>query len=131
MTTVSSKYLGDLRAEATHLQSDTTIITDAPTDNQGKGESFSPTDLVATALGSCMVTIMGIAAQTHKFDLTGLTWGNLSSHLSKLEEEGYVAVEKEIVGKKPHSMVLLTEAGRTAFRIYKQSMQQVLDELPD
>lgn len=64
-------------------------------------------------------------------NLTGLTWGNLSSHLSKLEEEGYIAVEKEIVGKKPHSIVLLTEAGRAAFRIYKQSIQQVLDELPD
>ncbi len=64
-------------------------------------------------------------------NLTGLTWGNLSSHLSKLEEEGYVAVEKEIVGKKPHSMVLLTESGREAFRNYKKSMQQVLDELPD
>ena len=64
-------------------------------------------------------------------NLTGLTWGNLSSHLSKLEDEGYVAIEKEIVGKKPHSMVLLTEAGREAFRTYKQSMQRVLDELPD
>jgi DNA-binding MarR family transcriptional regulator len=64
-------------------------------------------------------------------NLTGLTWGNLSSHLSKLEGEGYVAIEKEIVGKKPHSMVHLTKAGRAAFRTYKQSMQQVLDELPD
>ncbi|MCJ7700248.1 MAG: transcriptional regulator [Anaerolineales bacterium] len=64
-------------------------------------------------------------------NLTGLTWGNLSSHLSKLEQEGYVAVHKEIVGKKPHSMVHLTEGGREAFREYKQSMQQVLDDLPD
>ena len=64
-------------------------------------------------------------------NLTGLTWGNLSSHLSKLEEEGYIAIEKEIVGKKPHSMVYLTKAGRAAFREYKQSMQQVLGELPD
>lgn len=64
-------------------------------------------------------------------NLTGLTWGNLSSHLSKLEEEGYIAVQKEIVGKKPHSMVHLTEAGREAFREYKQSMQQILSELPD
>ena len=64
-------------------------------------------------------------------NLTGLTWGNLSSHLSKLENEGYVAIEKEIVGKKPHSMVHLTEAGREAFREYKQSMQQVLRDLPD
>jgi DNA-binding MarR family transcriptional regulator len=64
-------------------------------------------------------------------NLTGLTWGNLSSHLSKLEGEGYVAIEKEILGKKPHSMVHLTEDGRQAFRNYKQSMQQVLDDLPD
>jgi DNA-binding MarR family transcriptional regulator len=64
-------------------------------------------------------------------NLTGLTWGNLSSHLSKLEEEGYVAIEKEIVGKKPHSMVHLTEAGQEAFRGYKKSMQQVLGNLPD
>jgi DNA-binding MarR family transcriptional regulator len=64
-------------------------------------------------------------------NLTGLTWGNLSSHLSKLEDEGYVVVEKEIIGKKPHSMVLLTEAGREAFRNYKESLQQVLSELPD
>jgi DNA-binding MarR family transcriptional regulator len=64
-------------------------------------------------------------------NLTGLTWGNLSSHLSKLEEDGYVAVEKEIVGKKPHSLIRLTEAGRQAFRHYKQSMQQVLNDLPD
>jgi DNA-binding MarR family transcriptional regulator len=64
-------------------------------------------------------------------NLTGLTWGNLSSHLSKLEEDGYIAIEKEIVGKKPHSMVHLTESGRAAFREYKQSMQQVLSNLPD
>ena len=64
-------------------------------------------------------------------NLTGLTWGNLSSHLTKLEEEGYVAIEKEIVGKKPHSMVHLTEAGRAAFRAYKQSLQDVLADLPD
>jgi DNA-binding MarR family transcriptional regulator len=64
-------------------------------------------------------------------NLTGLTWGNLSSHLTKLEEEGYVVIEKEIVAKKPHSMVHLTEAGRAAFREYKQSMQQILGDLPD
>lgn len=56
-------YLGDLRTEATHLQSNTTIFTDAPKDNHGKGEMFSPTDLVATALASCMISIMGIVAK--------------------------------------------------------------------
>jgi DNA-binding transcriptional ArsR family regulator len=62
---------------------------------------------------------------------TGLTWGNLSSHLSKLEAAGYVAIEKEFVGKKPHTMLHLTDDGRAAFQGYRQSMKQVLDELPD
>ncbi|XZF15641.1 OsmC family protein [Chitinophagaceae bacterium MMS25-I14] len=64
-------YQGDLRTIATHLQSGTTIETDAPVDNQGKGERFSPTDLVATALASCMATVMGIAARTHNIDIDG------------------------------------------------------------
>ena len=63
-------YLGDLRTSATHIQSNSIIETDAPTDNQGKGARFSPTDLVATALSSCMLTIMGIAANTHNIDIT-------------------------------------------------------------
>jgi DNA-binding MarR family transcriptional regulator len=63
--------------------------------------------------------------------LTGLTWGNLSTHLTKLEESGYVAIEKEFKGKKPHSVVHLTDEGRAAFREYKKSMQKVLDDLPD
>ncbi len=64
-------YLGDLRTEAEHLKSGNKIVTDAPTDNNGKGEAFSPTDLVATALGSCMMTIMGIAARNHEIDMDG------------------------------------------------------------
>jgi DNA-binding MarR family transcriptional regulator len=63
--------------------------------------------------------------------LTGLTWGSLSTHLTKLEEAGYIAIEKEFRGKKPHSTVRLTEQGRAAFREYKKSMKQVLDDLPD
>ena len=63
--------------------------------------------------------------------LTGLTWGNLSSHLSKLEEEGYIEIQKEFLGKKPHTMIRLTEKGRVALREYKRRMQQVLDELPE
>jgi DNA-binding MarR family transcriptional regulator len=62
---------------------------------------------------------------------TGLTWGNLSSHLSKLEEAGYVGIEKEFVGKKPHTMLRLTDAGRTAFQDYRTRMKQVFDDLPD
>lgn len=65
-------YEGDLRTTAQHLQSGNVVETDAPTDNQGKGERFSPTDLVATALGSCMMTIMGIKARDLGVDLRGL-----------------------------------------------------------
>ncbi|HEX4852516.1 MAG TPA: OsmC family peroxiredoxin, partial [Puia sp.] len=64
-------YEGDLRTVATHLQSGTVIQTDAPTDNQGKGERFSPSDLVATALGSCMFTIMGQKARDMNVDMRG------------------------------------------------------------
>lgn len=73
MATAHTLYMGELRTEATHLLSGSKLITDAPPDNQGKGEFFSPTDLVATALGSCMVTIMGIAARTHGFNIDGTT----------------------------------------------------------
>jgi uncharacterized OsmC-like protein len=62
-------YKGELRTEATHLQSGTVIETDAPTDNQGKGEKFSPSDLLATSLGNCMMTIMGIKARDMNIDL--------------------------------------------------------------
>lgn len=62
-------YLGTLRTEATHLASGEKIITDAPTDNHGKGMAFSPTDLVSTALAQCMITLMGIAAITNGFEL--------------------------------------------------------------
>lgn len=62
---------------------------------------------------------------------TGLTWGNLSSHMSKLEEAGYIEVEKEFKGKKPHTMLHLTEEGRAAFREYRRRMKQMLDDLPD
>jgi putative redox protein len=71
MVTAKTEYLGNLRTEAQHLQSGNKIITDAPLDNQGKGEAFSPTDLVATALASCMITIVGIAANNHHFNIDG------------------------------------------------------------
>jgi len=63
--------------------------------------------------------------------LTGLTWGNLATHLNKLEEAGYVDIQKTFDGKKPKSILRMTEQGRDAFRTYKKSMQQVLDDLPD
>lgn len=71
MPTARIIYTGDLRTEATHLQSGTTILTDAPTDNQGKGEKFSPTDLTATSLGTCIITTMGIRLRAEGLDFTG------------------------------------------------------------
>ena len=63
MTTSTSKYSGELRTHSVHTQSGETYITDAPTDNEGKGEAFSPTDIVATSLANCMMTIMGIVSR--------------------------------------------------------------------
>ena len=71
MATIETIYLGDLRTEATHVASGNKIITDAPVDNNGKGEYFSPTDMVCAALASCMLTIMGISAKNHGFDIDG------------------------------------------------------------
>ena len=73
MVKISTIYEGGLRCRATHGPSGTTLVTDAPTDNHGKGESFSPTDLVATALGACMMTVMGIVAERHGVNLAGMT----------------------------------------------------------
>jgi len=76
---IESNYLGGLRVLSTHLASNTEIITDAPVDNNGKGESFSPTDLVATALGTCMITVMGIYAEKN-----GILMPNVYSRTNKV-----------------------------------------------
>lgn len=71
MAKIETLWLGEQRSEATHTQSGTKILTDAPIDNNGKGEYFSPTDLVATALGSCIITMMDAYAVCHGIDLKG------------------------------------------------------------
>jgi putative redox protein len=73
MKTSKITYLGNLRTEAIHLKSGEKIITDAPPDNNGKGEAFSPTDLLATSLGCCMLTVMGIVAERHSINMDGAT----------------------------------------------------------
>ena len=84
-------YRGGLRTEANHIQSGNSIVTDAPVDNQGKGEAFSPTDLVATALASCMLTIMGIVAERNDVELKGTiaevekTMGTMPRQISKIK----------------------------------------------
>lgn len=74
MHSITGKYMGSLRTELHHIKSNNRIITDAPTDNNGKGEAFSPTDLLCASLASCMITIAGIAAQTHGFNIDGVNW---------------------------------------------------------
>jgi len=73
MATSKITYNGDLRTTSIHERSGNEIITDAPLDNNGKGEAFSPTDLLATSLGNCMLTIIGIAAREHGFNVDGAT----------------------------------------------------------
>jgi len=72
MIEIRINYEGELHCSALHVPSGNTLVTDAPVDNNGRGEAFSPTDLVATALGSCMATVMGIVAQRKQCDLAGL-----------------------------------------------------------
>jgi uncharacterized OsmC-like protein len=79
---ISVDYQGDLRCQAAHGPSGNHLITDAPTDNHGKGESFSPTDLVATALATCMATVMGIKARQKGYDLTGMKV-SVEKHMSE------------------------------------------------
>ena len=99
MATVKAKYLGDLRLECTHLQSGTKIITDAPTDNNGKGEAFSPTDLCSTSLAACAMTIMGIYAKNNGIDLTVAE----IDVIFNMPANGYSEKEKKILERVAHT----------------------------
>ena len=93
METIRTTYISELRTQATHVQSGTTILTDAPVDNQGKGEYFSPTDLLSASLGSCMLTIMGIAARTHQFNIDGTTVKITKIMVANPRKVGEIVVE--------------------------------------
>ncbi len=92
--TFTTTYLGELRTEMVHGPSGTTVLTDAPVDNHGKGEAFSPTDLVCSALGSCMMTIMGIVAKRDGLRLEGTT----------------IAVEKHMSAEPPRKIAKIVVA---------------------
>ena len=89
---IENRYLGELRTHSTHLKSSDTIITDAPVDNNGKGNAFSPTDLVASALCSCMTTVMGICAEKNNFELPGST-----AYVTKIMESQPRRISKIII----------------------------------
>ena len=93
MVRIESVYDGNLRCSATHIPSGQTLVTDAPVDNMGKGQSFSPTDLLATSMLNCMMTIIAIAADSRELDISGMS-GSVEKHMassprrvSKLEVE--------------------------------------------
>ncbi|UOQ78824.1 OsmC family protein [Hymenobacter sp. 5516J-16] len=92
MSTATARYAGHLRTEATHVASGNIILTDAPVDNHGRGEAFSPTDLVSAALGSCMMTIMGIVAERHGLNLTGASWDVTKHMLAEPRRIGQIDV---------------------------------------
>jgi putative redox protein len=92
MITIKTTYLGSLRTKAVHLRSKNEIITDAPVDNKGKGEAFSPTDLLAASLGSCMLTIIGIAADTHQINL-----GEINLEITKIMADNPRRVKEVVV----------------------------------
>lgn len=98
METAKTKYPGDLRTEITHLRSGSVITTDAPVDNKGKGENFSPTDLVASALGSCIFTIMGIAAREHSFSIDGSTCSITKIMTEAPRKIGEIKIEFDFTG---------------------------------
>jgi len=98
METARTIYKGDLRTEMTHVRSGSVIITDAPVDNKGKGEFFSPTDLVASALGSCIFTIMGIAAREHDFSIDGTKCSITKIMTDKPRKIGEIRIEFDFTG---------------------------------
>ena len=104
-------YNGQLRTTCTHLRSGTQINTDAPVDNQGRGEAFSPTDLVATALAACMMTIMGIAARDHGIDI-----------------EGAKAAVNKIMGAAPRRIARVEISFTMPAREYSADQQRLLEE---
>lgn len=93
METTRTIYKGELRTEMTHVRSGSIITTDAPPDNKGRGEFFSPTDLVASALGSCIFTIMGIAAREHGFSIDGATCAVTKIMTDKPRKIGEIKIE--------------------------------------
>lgn len=98
METARTIYKGDLRTEITHVRSGSVITTDAPVDNKGKGENFSPTDMVASALGSCIFTIMGIAAREHDFSIDGATCKITKIMTENPRKIGEIKIEFDFTG---------------------------------
>jgi uncharacterized OsmC-like protein len=130
METARIKYLGNLRTETLHFQSGNKIITDAPTDNKGKGEAFSPTDMVATALGACMLTIMGISANIYNFDIIGTEVVITKIMQSEPRRIGEVKVDfffpsKDYTDKEKKLIELATKSCPVAHSLHPELKQSI------
>lgn len=101
MPTATGQYLGELRTEVTHVASGKSFITDAPLDNNGRGEAFSPTDTICAALSSCMMTLMGIYANREGIDLNGLH-SNVTKYMAS-EPRRIIKIEIDFVWPEPQA----------------------------
>jgi len=130
MATSKIVYTGELRTQATHLASGTQIITDAPVDNHGKGHAFSPTDLLATSLANCMLTVMGIAANTHSINMDG-AWAEVTKVMAvdpRRVSEIHVKITMPAKNYTDKEKSILEHAGRTcpvAQSLNKEILQDI------
>ena len=105
--------------------------TSSPPDINGFSEIDRVVHEPARLMLMAVLYVIESADFTFLMNLTGITWGNLSAHLSKLEETGYLEVEKSFKGRRPNTMLRLTPQGRAAFQAYRKTMKQLLDSLPE
>lgn len=115
MATIKTVYQGDLRTLSTHLASGNELITDAPKDNHGKGEAFSPTDLLSASLGACMLTVMGIAAKAHQIEMHDVSMEITKIMAADPRRVSEIVVQFNFKGAiySDHDKLILERAART------------------
>jgi putative redox protein len=128
MVAINIKYQGDMHCQAVHGPSGTTLETDAPADNLGKAESFSPTDLVATALGTCILTVMGIKSQSMNVDITGSTASVEKEMATGPRRIGKLTVTVRVPHKLPDHQIQQLERAAFTCPVHKSMSPQV--EMP-
>lgn len=132
MTTIKSEYLGDLRTQATHVASSNSILTDAPVDNNGKGEAFSPTDLTCASLGSCMMTLMGIAAKRDEINLKGSTWETTKTmqtdprRIAKIEIKFNIKADRKLTDSEQEKYKKIAHHCPVALSLHPDIKQEII-----
>jgi putative redox protein len=128
MSKMTTFYPGELRTEGTHLLSGTKILTDPPLDNHGKGEAYSPTDLLCAALSSCMITIMGILANKDKLDITGMNAEVTKTMAANPRRVSEIKIDLSLPEQK---ISLLSEANKEALKKAAHTCPVALSIHPD